>query len=64
MTYLRLGMYGLYVILGVTIVARLLSAGAHWRLLVSGVVLGLLLVLLGGYRIALFLRHRSGGLPR
>ena len=64
MTYVRLGFYVLYVIFGLAIVVRLLSAGAHWQLLISGLTLGALLVLLGAYRIALFLHHRSGTMPR
>lgn len=55
---LRLGFYGLYVVLGAVIIVRMLRAGFHWELL-TGVVFGALLIGLGVYRIATFLKART-----
>ena len=61
MTSLRLVFYGLYIVLGALIVVRMLSAGLHWELL-TGIAFGTLLIALGAYRIAQFVRGRA--LPR
>ena len=58
MTNLRLGFYVLYVVLGAIIIVRLLSAGPRWEL-VSGLILGALLIALGLYRIAQVIRGRA-----
>lgn len=58
MTNLRLAFYVLYVILGAIIIVRLFSAGPRWEL-VSGLILGVLLMALGLYRIAQVVRGRA-----
>ena len=58
MTALRLGFYVLYIVLGAVIIARMLSTGLRWQV-ATGIIFGLLLVALGSYRIALFVRSRS-----
>ena len=58
MTNLRLGFYVLYVILGAIIIVRLLSAGPHWEV-ISGLILGVLLIALGLYRIVQIVRGRT-----
>ena len=59
MIRLRLAFYALYIVLGLAIMLRILAMGLHWQAL-SGVILGALLVALGAYRIASFVRRRSG----
>ena len=55
---LRLTFYGLYVVLGAVIIARMLSAGLHWEAL-TGVIFGAVLMALGAYRIAGYIRSRA-----
>lgn len=59
MTYLRLGIYVLYVILGVVLAVRLLAAGPRWEML-SGFIFAAVLAGMGIYRLVLFARMRSG----
>lgn len=54
----RLAFYVLYIVLGIVILARLLSVGFHWET-VSGLVLGVALVALGVYRLRLYARMRG-----
>lgn len=56
----RLAIYGLYVVLGIVILTRLLHDGLHWQLF-SGVIFATLLIVLGTYRIRLYLRTRGRG---
>lgn len=58
MTGVRIVFYVLYIALGLIIVARMLSAGLRWEIF-TGVIFGLLLIVLGAYRIASFLRSRT-----
>lgn len=55
MIRVRLAFYGIYVVLGAVIVARLLHGGLHWQL-ATGVIFGVLLMLLGIYRIATYVK--------
>jgi hypothetical protein len=57
-TPVRLAFYALYIVLGVVIVARMLSIGLHWELL-TGIIFGLLLVVLGIYRIVQYIKGRT-----
>lgn len=54
MTYVRLAFYGLYVVLGVAILARMIAV--HSWGIIPGVVLGLALTLLGAYRLMAYFR--------
>ena len=58
MTALRLFFYVAYIALGCVIVVRMLGAGVSMAIL-PGLVLGTLLIVLGAYRIRLFLGMRQ-----
>ena len=58
MIAVRLAFYALYVVLGAVIIARMLSAGLHWEAL-TGIIFGAVLMALGAYRIALYVRSRT-----
>lgn len=55
MIALRLAFYVAYIVLGAVIIARMTAAGLHWESF-TGIIFGALLITLGIYRIASFLR--------
>ena len=58
MNQMRLAFSFIYVALGVAIIVRLLHFGIH-RELFGGIVLGLVLIAFGIYRLAFYLRLRK-----
>ena len=58
MTYLRLAFYLAYVALGAVIIVRTLNFGLRPQL-IPGLVLGVLLIVLGVYRLSSFLQSRE-----
>lgn len=52
-----MGIYALYVVLGVILAVRLVAAGARWEML-SGFIFAAALVTLGLYRLVYFARRR------
>ena len=58
MTIVRLVFYVLYIVFGLIILAKLLATGLHPQL-IPGLVLGLLLIVLGTYRLSSVFRARA-----
>ena len=54
MIYVRLVFYGLYIVFGAAILAKMLAV--HSWGIIPGVVLGLALMLLGAYRLMTYFR--------
>jgi len=58
MTNIRLGFSFIYIALGIAIIVRLLHYGFH-RELFGGIVLGLVIIAFGVYRLAFYFRTRK-----
>ena len=57
MSYIRFAFSFIYVALGIAIVVRLLHFGFH-RELFGGIILGLVIIAFGVYRLAFYVRMR------
>ena len=58
MNQVRVGFSFVYIVLGITIIVRVLHYGLHLAIF-GGVVLGLVMIALGVYRITFYLRVRA-----